>query len=190
VGRALSDDEFAEQIRSFEHTAFRLELQRAYVVRAESEMLARFLAGDLTPPTDTEATREWFGHVAAQIAAGKRVERVRVHETPPTPYQRWERWLGRWNTEAGESIRYMTRQRAHEVGLLPAAGDEDWWLLDSRRLVVMRFDDEGRRLETDLVTEPARVVRACGWRDLAIHHSALDVDGGHGSQDRIEAGHR
>jgi hypothetical protein len=187
VGRILSEDEFAEQIRSFEHTAFRLEQQRAYDVAAEREMLARFLAGDLTPPTETAAVREWFGHVAAQVAAGKRLERVRVQEEPPTPYQEWERWFGRWNSEAGESIRYMTRQEAHNVGLLPAAGNEDWWLLDSCRVVAMRFDDQGHRLESELVTEPARVVQACAWRDLAIHHSVMAGAGDDATQEPREA---
>jgi hypothetical protein len=146
-------------LRSFEHTAFRLELQRSYSVPAEAERVSRFLAGDLTPPTDMPAAQAWFNQVAAQAAEGKRIERVRVQEEPPTPYQRWERWYGHWNTEAGESIRYMTRQRAHEVGLLPAAGDDDWWLSDSCRLMVMRFDNEGRRIETELVATPSESFR-------------------------------
>jgi hypothetical protein len=171
VGRILTEDEWPEQLRSFEHTAFRLEQQRGYSVPLEKELFSRFLAGDLTPPTDSPAIREWFAMVGAQVAQGKRMERVRVQDDPPTPYQRWQRWFDRWNAEAGESIRYMTRQQAHEVNLLPAAGDEDWWLLDSCRLMVMRFDEEGHLLETVLSTDPERVVCACAWRDLAVHHS-------------------
>jgi hypothetical protein len=175
VARILSEDESAEQLRSFEHTAFRLELQGAYIEPVESELWSRFLTGDLTPPTDTPAVQEWLAQIAAHVAQGKRIERVRVQEEPPTPYQRWQRWFDHWNTEAGESIRYMTRQRAHEVGLLPAAGNEDWWLFDSRRLMVMQYDDEGHLLQTEFVTDPERVVQACAWRDLAVHHSASEV---------------
>jgi hypothetical protein len=102
------------------------------------------------------------------------MERVRVHDDPPTPYQQWERWVGSWNIRAGETLRYMTRARAHEVGLLPAAGDVDWWLLDSNRLIAMRFDTQGRRVATELVRDPATVVQACAWRDLAVHHSTRD----------------
>lgn len=175
MGRILSEDESAEQLRSFEHTAFRLEQQRAYIEPVESDMFSRFLAGDLTPPTDTPAAREWFAQVAAHVADGKRIERVRVQDEPPTPYQRWQLWFDRWNKEAGESIRYMSRQRAHEVGLLPAAGDEDWWLFDSCRLMVMRYEGEGHLLEIELLSDPERVVQACAWRDLAVHHSASEV---------------
>jgi hypothetical protein len=99
------------------------------------------------------------------------MERVRVQEDPPTGYQRFERWLDQWNIPAGETMRYMTRQRAHEVGLLPAAGHDDWWLLDSDRLIVMRFAPGGRRVANELVTDPETVLQACKWRDLAVHHA-------------------
>jgi hypothetical protein len=101
------------------------------------------------------------------------MERVRVQEDPPTDYQRFERWLDQWNIPAGEVMRYMTLQRAREAGLLPAAGVNDWWLLDSARLIVMRFDGSGCRIASELVTDPARVLQACQWRDLAVHYSVL-----------------
>jgi hypothetical protein len=91
---------------------------------------------------------------------------------PGLDYQRWERWISSWNIAAGETIRYLTRPRAHEIGLLPAAGTQDWWLLDSNRLIVMRFDAIGRRIHNELVTDSATVVQACAWRDLALHYSA------------------
>lgn len=93
---------------------------------------------------------------------------------PPTDYQRWERWIGRWNVEAGEKMHYLTRAKAYEIGLLPAAGDVDWWLLDSSRLIMMWFDEVGHRISNELVTDPATVVQACAWRDLAVHCAAPD----------------
>lgn len=174
MGTALNDQEFGEALRVFEHTAFRLELQPAYSEPDEHATVAKFLAGEPEPPTEILGLQAWFDQVAGQVRQGKRIERVRVHDEPPTDYQRWERWIGAWNTSAGEVIRYMTRERAREVGLLPAAGDVDWWLLDSNRLIVMRFDAAGHRLTNELVTDPQRVVRACAWRDLAVHYSTID----------------
>lgn len=167
----LSDAEFAAALSDFEHTAFRLEVQRAYREPSESETVARFLVGTPEPPTTVEGLREWFNQVTTHVAQGKRMERVRVHEDPPTDYQRWERWIGRWNAEAGELIHYLTRARAHEIGLLPAAGDQDFWLLDSSKLIVMAFDHAGNRIRSELITDPAMVVRANAWRDLALHFS-------------------
>jgi hypothetical protein len=51
VDRILTEDELAEQLRSFEHTAFRLEQQRAYIVPVENEMFLRLLARTYTPLT-------------------------------------------------------------------------------------------------------------------------------------------
>ena len=167
----LSEAEFFEALLSFEHTAFRLELQRSYAEPHEAPQLAAFLQGDPRPGPDDPALRDWYKSVAEHVTQGGRMERVRVQDDPPTDYQRFERWLDQWNIAAGEVMRYMTRERAHEVGLLPAAGNTDWWLLDSSRLILMRFDGAGRRVANELVTDPATVLQACKWRDLAVHHS-------------------
>jgi hypothetical protein len=170
----LTEDEFAEVLHSFEHTAFRLELQRAYAEPSERDTLAKFAAGEPEPPTEVPILRHWYERVQAHTQQGKSIDRVRVHEDPPTGYQQWERWIGAWNADAGETIRYMTRQNAFEIGLLPAAGDRDWWLLDSNRLIVMFFDESGVRYRNILVTDPAAISQARAWRDLAVQNSALD----------------
>ena len=172
MGVTLTPDEFGPAVQSFRYTAFRLELQHAYREPGEPETVAKFLAGTPEPPTEVEGLRLWFDAIARQTAQGKRIERVRVHEDPPTGYQQWERWIDPWNVAAGETMRYLTRQRAHEIGLLPAAGDIDWWLLDSDRLILMHFDEHGNRIHNELETEPSIVVQACAWRDLAVHYSA------------------
>ncbi len=169
--RILTEAEFLETVHACEHTAFRLELQDAYAEPNEDALFAAFLDGDPPPPTTEPQLREWYERVAEHARQGKRFERVRVQQDPPTNYQRLERWLDRWNIQAGEIMRYMTVQRAHEIGLLPAAGDTDWWLLDSSQLILMRFDDAGHRIENDLITDPEAVLQACKWRDLAVHHS-------------------
>ncbi|GIL25723.1 DUF6879 family protein [Actinocatenispora comari] len=172
--RPLTDEDFARSLATFSHTAFRLELQPVYSEPSEHDTVAKFVSGEPEVPTTVEGLRQWFAQVSEQTAAGKRIERVRVQEDPPTDYQRWERWIGAWNIKAGETLRYMTRATAHGVGLLPAAGDRDWWLLDSDRLIVMYFDDAGHRIRNELITDPEAVVQACAWRDLAVHYSVPD----------------
>jgi hypothetical protein len=175
AGRPLTREEFAEEIHRFRRTAFRLELQPQYLEPEETDMFAAFRRGEHVDPT--EVYQGWYDTVADHVAHGRRVERVRVQRHPPTDYQRFERHLDRWNLAAGEKISYMTRDRAHQVGLLPAAGIDDWWLLDGVRLIVMKFDDEGHRIYNELVTAPEVVTQACAWRDLAVHHSAPATQG-------------
>lgn len=170
----LTAADFAEALATFAHTAFRLELQPGYREPDELAMVDQFVAGSPAPPTGNPGLCDWFVQVRQHTDQGRRIQRVRVHEDPPTDYQRWERWIGAWNAEAGEDIRYLTRQHAIEIGLLPAAGRTDWWLLDSNRLIVMHFDDAGNRVNDELVTDPAVVVQACAWRDLAVHYGTTD----------------
>ncbi|WP_068922230.1 DUF6879 family protein [Planobispora rosea] len=170
-GRTLTAAEFGQEIQRFEHTAFRLELQAQYLEPEEEGIFSAFLRGET--PDAVPVYQAWYDQVAEHVRAGRRIERVRVQQDPPTPYQRFERYLDRWNVPAGEVMRYLNWQRAHDIGLLPAAGDTDWWLLDSERLVVMHFDDEGHRIHNELVTDPEVVAQACTWRDLAVHHSVL-----------------
>lgn len=175
-GRPLTNTEFGEAIHQFEHTAFRLELQDVYLEPEEADLFEAFLRGESPPPETVPELREWYARVREHIRQGKRIERVRVQQDPPTNYQRFERWLDYWNRQAGEVMRYLTRERAHEVGLLPAAGRTDWWLLDSSKLIVMTFDGEGHRTGNELITDPATVLQACVWRDLAVHHSVRSED--------------
>lgn len=171
-GQPLTAAEFGHLLAGYEHTAFRLELQPRYSEPEEADLVAMFLAGQRPDPRIiVPELGQWFDQVARQAREGKRMERVRVHEDPPTGYQRFERWLDQWNIPAGETMRYLTRTQAHQIGLLPGAGTSDWWLLDSCRLIIMWFDDEGHRIQSIMTTDPESVIKACRWRDLAVHHS-------------------
>lgn len=169
--RALSADENAAKLRSFRHTAFRLELQPRYTAAAEIELAARFRAGKAKSPEESPGLRAWFEQVRRQVDEGKRIARVRIHDEPPTDYQQMERWADPWNLDAGEQISYLTRRQAHDIELLPAAGPHDWWLLDSTELILLSFDEHGRISTRELVTDPSAVVQAAAWRDLAIHYA-------------------
>jgi hypothetical protein len=170
--RTLTDGgpgtEFWEVFEGFTRSAWRFEQQRAYFIGYEHQQFDDFLAGHPQPPTDNPDLGAWMRQVAQQTSEGKTVGRVRIVDEPITDYQRWMRWMDRWNREAGETIDYLTRRRAHEVGLLPAAGEQDWWLLDDERLVLMFFDDKGFRVRVELLVDEPEVAEARRFRDLAI----------------------
>lgn len=177
MARQLSEHEFYAELGSVTRSAFRLELQPFYFEPSEQPTVDRFLTGDPQDPTEVESLRGWYALVSRLVQGGVTVARVRVQEDPPNRYQQWERWISPWNTAAGEDMRYLTEPDAHEIGLLPAAGGSDWWLLDDTRLITMQFDREGRRVLTSLVTDPARVDQAKMWWQLAYAHSARIEDG-------------
>lgn len=69
---------------------------------------------------------------------GRLFSRVRVVSFPLTGYIRFGMWVGSFTREAGDDIRYLTREQAAE---LP---QYDYWLFDSRKLVKMHFGEDDR----------------------------------------------
>jgi len=190
MGERLTADDFNHLFRYFTNTAFRLEVQPVYTVTDEEESFREFLVGEPRPVTEFPFYAAWLDKIRAATVQGKRVERVRVLEEPPTDYQRWEMWSGQYNIAAGETIRYLARSRALAVGL-PVT--DDWWLFDSQRLAVMRFSETGEPLGGEIITDPEIVAQHSGWWELAVQHSVpavqenRRVDGASGQSGRGNA---
>lgn len=168
MSQQLTADDFNSLFRHFTHTAFRLETQPVYTVAEERSSFQRFLAGDLHSLRDYPPFAAWLDQVQNLTKEGKRVERVRIMDEPPTDYQRWEMWGGQSNTAAGEHIGYLPRSRAQSIGL---PDTRDWWLFDSQRLARMRFDPHGVPLGGEIIDDPKIVTQHRAWQDLAIRHA-------------------
>lgn len=170
--RVLTDGapgtEFWREFENFEHSAWRWEQQPAYYIGYEHEQFDKFLAGHPEPPTESEDLGDWMRQVELHVGQGKTYGRVRVVETPPTDYQRWMRWMDRWNLAAGEDIKYLSRAGARNAGIIPTVGPDDWWLFDDRRLVLMHHDDIGRRIKVVAIEDEPEVAKALEWRRRAI----------------------
>jgi hypothetical protein len=157
-------DEITHLFADFEHTAWRLESREAYASDRITSRYERFLRGE---KLSYEPAHPWYVNVRTQVARGKRFERVRVVDDPPTEGQRYLLASGLGNVAAGEDIRNISRQRAVEIGL----PNEDFWLFDSRIMVRLVFAEDDRTLGVEVTEDPAVVVRGCQVRDLAWHHA-------------------
>ncbi|MEU8132030.1 DUF6879 family protein [Streptodolium elevatio] len=147
----------------FEHTAWRLESRRAYGVASETEALQAFMRGeDVSDPG-----RPWLGMVREQVKQGKRIERVRVVDEPPTDYQRFLLADVEDSIAAGEDIRFLWRSDAETAGL----PSRDFWVFDSRLLGRFHFDGD-RSLGMELFDGESAVLAACQIRDAAWHFAA------------------
>jgi hypothetical protein len=164
VADLLTGEEFRRLCETFEHTAFRLETRERYVDDEEREPIRRFLAGE---PPDDAWFMDWYDAVEQLVAEGRRMERVRVVSEPHSEYTRFGIDLARrLNVPSGEAIRYLPRYRAEELAL----PDEDFWLLDSSRVLTLHFDGDVL-LGAELVTDPAEVIKRSYWRDAAWHYA-------------------
>ncbi len=175
MGKRLTGDDFNNLFGYFTDTAFRLEVQPVYTVAEERQSFEEFLAGEPRPVTEFAFYATWLDRIRTATAQGRRVERVRILEEPPTDYQRWEMWSGQYNLAAGEVIRYISRSRAVEIGL-PVI--DDWWLFDGRDLAVMRFGEHGEPMGGEVTSDPEIVARHRAWWDLAAQHSTAALPPG------------
>ncbi|MEU9228568.1 DUF6879 family protein [Streptomyces massasporeus] len=150
--------------REFRHTAFRLETRRGYASDRQSPLWPKWLAGE---DVAAEPANAWRQNVRAQVADGKRFERVRLVDEPLTQGQQFLLARAPSNVEAGEDIRHLPRSEAHALRL----PDHDFWLFDSKVVARFAFDEDDTTLGVHLTEDPAEVLAACQVRDAAWHHA-------------------
>ncbi|MCF3124028.1 hypothetical protein IPZ68_30620 [Streptomyces arenae] len=156
--------EISHLFAEFRHTAWRLETRRGYASDRNSAKWERWLAGEDIAAGPDNAWRE---NVRAQVAQGKRFERVRLVDEPATQGQEFLLASGLGNVAAGEDIRNLTRTRAQELRL----PEFDFWLFDSKILARFAFDEQDTTLGVYVTEDPADVLAACQARDTAWHHA-------------------
>ncbi|EWC59280.1 hypothetical protein UO65_5437 [Actinokineospora spheciospongiae] len=139
-----------------------METRDRYNSPREAEPYRKFLAG--TP--DISFHEGWLAMVREATAVGRSFSRVKVVSLPLTDYIRFGMWAAGFTREAGDDIRYLTREQA--TGL----PGHDFWLFDSRLLVRMHFDEgDDRFVGGEIVDDPAIVVEHNYWRDAAKRHA-------------------
>lgn len=154
----------AEELRpvfaTAERSAFHLETRDDYAAESESDSLAAFRADETTDPGG-EWFSGWTNHVAATVARGVAVRRVRIVTEPHNLYTRYLLALSRHNVAAGEEIRYLPRHDADPAD----ASTEDFWLFDERAVAFSLFDARGVWAGAALTDEPVIVAHAVAIRD-------------------------
>jgi hypothetical protein len=116
---------------------------------------------------DVSYHENWLAMVRAASAEGRLFARVRVVSFPLTDYSRFNLWVAAYTRAAGDDIRYLSRDEASAVKL----PKRDFWLLDSRLLLVMAFDDDDRFTSAEVIEDPQAIVQHNYWRDAARHHA-------------------
>ncbi|MGH4017946.1 MAG: DUF6879 family protein [Pseudonocardiaceae bacterium] len=163
----LIGDDFNQLFHTFEHTAFRLEARDRYDSPYENESLGKFLSGE---SDDLSWMQDWLSMIRDATAKGRRFFRVRLVSVPLTDYSRFGVFCSQFTNAAGEDIRYLERDRAE------ALPNHDYWLLDSRKLVWMHFDNADRFIGGEIIDDPAVIVQHNYWRDAAWHRAVRRDD--------------
>ncbi|MFC8124641.1 DUF6879 family protein [Streptomyces sp. NPDC057302] len=164
VPQFITFDEFDGMFTSFKHSAWRLETRRRYAFDEEQDTYRQFLEEGRV---DWDLEDPWCVERREQSALGKRFERVRILDEPPTDGQRYLLDNARRNSAAGEDIRVLPRSRADELRL----PREDFWLFDSRVVALLHHDEADMMTGVELITNPVEVLRYAQAREAAWHHA-------------------
>lgn len=164
AARIIGLAEFENLFRTFEHTAWRLETRRRYASDETTETYRRFVE---TGAARWDLDDAYCTMIRAQTGQGKRVERVRIVDTPPTTGQLYLLDNAKRNSAIGEDIRNLSRPDAERLRL----PHEDFWIFDSRIVARLNFTDDDRLVDVEPIIEPAEVVARSLIRDTAWHHA-------------------
>lgn len=162
--RLLTGDAFTGLFHDFQRSAFRLETRERYGVPSEQAAFQAFLAGE---DPDLSWFGSWLDLVRSQTGRGRRIERVRIVDTPPTDYQRFELYATPLNLAAGEDIRYLPREAARRLGL----PEHDFWLFDAQTIAYLHFDSGDRLLGAELSQDPDRLAEHLSAQRTAWTHA-------------------
>ena len=168
-------DEWLELLLGFQTSALHVEQHPSYA--SDWATMHAWLAGSTTPPPHDPAD-PWTAATRPKLQGGARLERVRLHQDPPTPYQQWLReWASPRRIQAGERHWYLTWPQAEALGLVPVppTPGRDWWLLDGSWLLVFTHDDTGHLVGAERSDNPSLVAQAQAWWDTATTHAEIDV---------------
>lgn len=153
----LSTDRWVELFENCRESAYHLELRDVYGVDSETEQFKRWQQEPYDRNVeDAESRRWWLDMLGSVTARGVKVLRARVVSEPVTEYIKFE-WAGTTlNVEAGEDIRWLSRQKASAI----AIPGNDFWLFDGRMVIFNHFTGDGGWVGNE-VTEAPRVAGLC-----------------------------
>ncbi len=156
----ISRAELGALLRTFSHSARRLETRKNYVVENEREAFRRFLADEAD---DYGWFQPWLDHIRQKADRGSVFSRVRVVPEVLTDYLRFELMLCRSNVAAGEDVRYLDVTTARRLNL----PDYDYYVFDDETLALMYFTTDDVPDGARVVTDPAIVASHRTWLDQA-----------------------
>lgn len=131
---------------TFEHEAFRLEMQREYRVDPEWTLFSAAQSGEIVTEYPFP---EWLEQVQSLVANGRSIRRALVSVAPPSAFFEFRMRQYRQNVTAGEKMRVVFTDH------LPITGD--FWLFDDRIAALLHFDSVGRQIRVEITEEPGMI---------------------------------
>lgn len=150
-----------EQFRSFQSSAFRLEVLQAYAEPSEAQHLNSFLSGNAVPENWID---DWCDLVRQHIKAGHSMTRVHVVQLPLSPYMQFEiECAYTYTAKAGENILLLDHAKVPRE--LLGSLREDFWLFDDTKVMIQDYTPAGTLHQARILRRPVDVARYLQIRD-------------------------
>jgi hypothetical protein len=150
LGEVKIIDLYRESKKSF----FRVEALESYNVASEADALDKYFSGDPLPkPLD--ATKEWYKLMTRCAQEGRPTQRVRAVSQKLSPYVRWEmEWVYNQAAQYGESFNVIVKEQHPD---LADAWNEEYYVVDDKRLVYLKYDSTNRFLGLEESTDSLEI---------------------------------
>ncbi|MFF9643829.1 DUF6879 family protein [Kitasatospora aureofaciens] len=159
----LDGEEWQNYFRTFDRSAFRLEVHQVYTMPGEAESLRDFLAGK---PVPDGFNSEWHEQIRDHRANGRTMTRAKIVRLPLTDYSRYLfDWCIPGNVGAGEDYRIV--DLTSRTLDLP---EQDFWMFDDATVVHLNYRPDGTQINRELISNPD-LSKYHYWRDLALAES-------------------
>ncbi|MBD0674052.1 DUF6879 family protein [Streptomyces sp. CBMA156] len=159
----LDGEEWQSYFRTFQQSAFRLEVHQVYTMPTEAESVQAFLAG-MARPDDFNA--EWHRTISGHRVGGRTMTRAKVITMPLTDYSRYLfDWCIPGNVAAGEDYRIVDLS-----GRSLDLPKQDFWMFDDEVVVHLNYRVDGTQVNRELISNP-NLSAYRRWRDLALAES-------------------
>jgi hypothetical protein len=146
----------------YRRTAYRLETRSSYGMgEDEGRDFKEFLDGGR--PT-AQWMQPWLDTIKDRLSAGASMQRVRLVDSPPSDFLRFEMYITPINLTAGEDIRYLERSKAADLAL----PNYDYWIFDDTTVVIMHFGPDDQLQGVTIDEEPSIVHRHRDWGVAAL----------------------
>jgi hypothetical protein len=134
----------------------------------EREAFDRFMDGKPVNFMEIPGFKEWIAGIAKKRASGARIINLNVLDLPLSDYIRFGINSLRISKKSGQESRFVERKQ-----VLPLTrGFQDFWLFDSKTVMLVNYDKEGHFLsESNPITDPEVVSKHILVRDGLVEAS-------------------
>ncbi len=159
---------FAELLADCQRSAVHLEMRDMYGVVEEDADFAAWKSGYRHDPADRASWwNDFHSLTSSAVARGVEIRRARVVSEPASDYIRYEHSCTFQNVSAGESVRWLPRDRASGL-LLPG---NDFWIFDDRLIRFGLFSGDGAFVGHVMEDGPS-LVKQCAAAFEAVWEAA------------------